>query len=142
MTERIKDTLAKDAERHTATQALKAMRECTDVTRMRDIVAAISNEIGIKEIAKTFAEELRDKKGKQKREFVALYLEMLARLERLEGSVTEDDASKLADDQIDAMLAEYGHHLSDNGRIGNHSTDGTGESGATERVAGAEQALA
>lgn len=89
----------------TTLQALKSMSESTDVPQLKELVFLIGQEISLKEIARVVADRIKNGTPKEKRDFAATYIDMLTRLAKLQGEITEDDVSKLADDQIDAMIA-------------------------------------
>lgn len=89
----------------TTIEALKNLSESTDIPQLKELVFLIGQQISLKEIARVVADRIRNGTPKEKRDFAATYIDMLTRLAKLQGEMTEDDVSKLADEQIDAMIA-------------------------------------
>ena len=88
----------------TAEDALKIMRECESTPRLAELAKHIGDLITLKEVAEIITESIRNGSTKDKREFASAYIDMLVRLEKLQGEVTADDVAKLADEEIEAIL--------------------------------------
>ncbi len=93
-----------DGKDRTAEEALKIMRECEATPRLAELAQHIQQLVSLKQIAEIIAERIHNGSAREKREYATAYIDMLIRLEKLQGEVTADDVSKLADEEIDAIL--------------------------------------
>ena len=112
MSLRLSEKLKGEAAERNAAQALEAMKQSTDAHTLKELAYEIGQQITLKEIAAIVATNIRSGSDRAKRDFAMGYIDMLARIQRLEGEITEDDAMKLATEEIEDLLAsQYGEQV-------------------------------
>jgi len=93
----------------TPEKAFVAATDAGKVPRMADMLYLIIQEIGLPEIAKIVAEQIRTGSPKTKAEFAGKVFDAMKAHEKMAGELTEDEVSKLTEDMIDTILKnEYG----------------------------------
>lgn len=112
MSLKLSEKLKGEAAERNAAQALEAMQQSTDVHSLKELAYEIGQQITLREIASIVAHNIRSGSDRAKRDFATAYIDMLARIQRLEGEITEDDAMKLATEEIEQILEnQYGERI-------------------------------
>ena len=93
-----------------------------------DFLKAVSDEVGIKELATAFAKEFRDGSPVLRRRLVVDYATMLRQFQEMMGEPTRDEISKMTDQVLDANIVELlgFEKINDNGSDESETGNGTG----------------
>lgn len=115
MTASIRDQLREKGSLRTHDQALSFMRDADSQT-LDALVFEVGKKITLPEIAKYIVDCIKGEDRRLKREMINAYIGLLCRLQKLRGEVTEDDAMKMATEEIEDMCVAEGW-ITKNGRV-------------------------
>lgn len=123
--ELIKKAREKRAESDDRLDAFSELHRQSRMLKVGEVLEHASTHLGAEQLGKMMADLIKDQDRRVSRVFMRELLAMMKVQQQLVGSVTDNEITRLEDDQIERLLeCEYGLKKKEHGKDGSNGTDG------------------